>query len=645
MIIYTIPFVEKGKIREESCIFIKYDDVKMKKYTFKEKMRYKFDNIMSKGSIALVGMLFSITVLVAILAAAFLLIVTERNQSFAENVWTSIMHIIDPGTITGAETKDRPFIFLMAAATICGIFVTSILIGIVNSGFESKLSSLRKGNSKVIEKNHTVILGFNKNIYTLISEIIIANENHKNSTILILSPEEKETVEMLVSENIKDYKTTKIICRTGNITEMTMLKNCALEESKQIIINEEDDYVTIKSLLCVNNYLKENCDEQQYPHIACAIYSAECAEIIKVISLNNIEAIHVGDSISRIIAQTCRQPGLSEVLIEFFDFDGDEIYFENFKELANKRFGDCLNAFEKAVVLGYKRDNKVYLNPDMGDVIKDDDDMIILVENDGVAKVKGGVDYNIDDIVVEAIEEDTPENVLIIGQNSLLRRIVLELDLFLPFASKLLLADLTIKDEFNALSTEMKNIKITNTEVDTSVRMELENLLDANDFKYIVLLSEDDMDPDLSDSRSLMKLIHLRDISQKSGKQYNITSEMKLVENQKLAKIAKANDLVVGSNIVNLMIAQVAENRHLADVFREILSEEGAEVYIRKAQNYISTDVEIDFYQLTEVMKFHGEIAIGYKKQNDESYKIIMNPVKSEKFILTRADSVITLAQ
>ena len=39
------------------------------------------------------------------------------------------------------------------------------------------------------------------------------------------------------------------------------------------------------------------------------------------------ELILVGDLIARIVAQTCRQSGLSVVYTELLDFDGDEIYF------------------------------------------------------------------------------------------------------------------------------------------------------------------------------------------------------------------------------------------------------------------------------------------------------------------------------
>ena len=45
-----------------------------------------------------------------------------------------------------------------------------------------------------------------------------------------------------------------------------------------------------------------------------------------MVGRDEAELILVGDLIARIIAQTCRQSGLSVVYTELLDFDGDEIY-------------------------------------------------------------------------------------------------------------------------------------------------------------------------------------------------------------------------------------------------------------------------------------------------------------------------------
>ena len=48
-----------------------------RKVSLKEKLSYKFDNIMAKGPIALVGLLFMITLIVVIIAGLFVVIMVH----------------------------------------------------------------------------------------------------------------------------------------------------------------------------------------------------------------------------------------------------------------------------------------------------------------------------------------------------------------------------------------------------------------------------------------------------------------------------------------------------------------------------------------------------------------------------------------
>ncbi len=107
----------------------------------------------------------------------------------------------------------------MSVVTVCGIFVTSILIGIISTGFEQKLYDLRKGASKVIEAGHTVIIGFNDGIYTILSELIEAGANQKRNVIVVLGEQEKEVMEELIKGHIGDLKTTRILVKSGKPTE------------------------------------------------------------------------------------------------------------------------------------------------------------------------------------------------------------------------------------------------------------------------------------------------------------------------------------------------------------------------------------------------------------------------------------------
>ena len=166
----------------------------MKKRSLKQKLKYRFDNIMSKGTIALIGLLCLVTFVIVCIAGAVTVLIGMEG-GLASSIWVSFMHALDPGTITTDTLDNIPYVILQTVVTICGIFISSVLIGIISSGLESKLSSLRKGTSIVIEDGHTVILGFNDNIYTLINELIGANENQKDGCIVVVGEEEKEVME------------------------------------------------------------------------------------------------------------------------------------------------------------------------------------------------------------------------------------------------------------------------------------------------------------------------------------------------------------------------------------------------------------------------------------------------------------------
>ena len=55
--------------------------------------------------------------------------------------------------------------------------------------------------------------------------------------------------------------------------------------------------------------------------------------------------VQTGDAIARIIVNTCRQHGLSEVLTELFDFGGDEMYIEKIPEFVGKTFKEAVVSF------------------------------------------------------------------------------------------------------------------------------------------------------------------------------------------------------------------------------------------------------------------------------------------------------------
>ena len=614
----------------------------MRKRTLKERLQYKFDNIMSKGTIALIGLLCGITVIVVGIAGLVALF-SGKEGSYAKLTWISLMHTMDPGTLAGNELDNLVFIGVLTVMTLYGIFVTSILIGIITTGFEEKLKQLRKGTSTVLEEGHTVILGFNDNIYTLLNELIEANSNHKNGCIVVAGVQEKEEMEEEIAAHIKDFKTTRVICRSGPLAAAHILERCAVERSRSVIVNLYDDAETIKVILAVSSFLKGRQLYREDLYITAAIEDEQNVAAARIAGEGRAEVIHVSDAISRIIAHTCRQPGLSNVLIELFDYDGDELYFEKIPELYGKTLKELLNLFPKAVVFGIRKEDGPHMNPPMDTRLEEGDEVILLEEDDGSFEF-GAEEILVDEELIagESMKRDAmPENLLILGSNSMLPRILAEYDCYVAKNSGVkIVADQKVDlDE-----SEYRNIVIEQIESEGVNPGLLEELL-TEEVDDVLILSSDELEPEASDAQTLLQLIFLRDISQRLHKVFTITSEMKKSNNQRLAAQIRVEDLVIGSNIVNLIMTQIAENRELQALFEDILDEEGSELYMKPVGDYVKTGVPVNFYTMTESASRKGHIAVGYKQVRDGKTHIVTNPQKSEKVVYEPEDYLIVIAE
>lgn len=147
----------------------------MTKPTFKEKFHYWFDGRLAKGTLSMIRMLTtSILILILFIALIVYFFSFHENNSFFNAFWDSFASTINASVLYSSEGKIG-YILLMAISAIIGILFTSILIGILSNAIEEKLKSIKYGNSKIIEENHTIILGFNPNTYQLINQLCMAD--------------------------------------------------------------------------------------------------------------------------------------------------------------------------------------------------------------------------------------------------------------------------------------------------------------------------------------------------------------------------------------------------------------------------------------------------------------------------------------
>lgn len=624
-----------------SCL-IKGEE-KMRKRSFKEKFSYWFDSVMAKGTISMIGLLFGITLLVAGIMGIISAIVA--GGSVGEQIWVSLMHTIDAGTIAGDSLDNIPFIVLMVIATLCGLFITSILIGIITTGFENKLDELKKGTSTVLEEGHTVILGFNDELFVLLNSLIEANSNHKNQCIVVVGDMDIAEMEDAIASRISDFKTTKVICRSGKLYEEHILARAGVENSNAVIVNCEEDTLTVKVLLALAAYIGDKELLNPELSVTAVIREEKYVHAAKMAGGERAEIVYAKDAISRIIAHTCNQGGICRALTELFDYDGDELYFENVPGLAGKKFSEVLHMFEKQVVFGIFNQSGCHMNPPMDTVLTDKDQLILLEEDDGVFVVSDKA-FSIDESAIAdgTYKETKGSNLLILGQNSELDNILAEYDNYVPAGTKIIVADTSeeLTQELSAYTNiQTEYIPVEEFDLDT-MKMLLRKVPEN-----VLILLDEDMDSEEADSEALLKLIEIRTVKEELNLKVAVTSEIRNSSNQKLASLIGSDDFVVGSNIVSLMTAQISQNRNLAVLFEDILDADGSEIYMKPALLYVKAGVAVDFHTITEAAIRRGEIAVGYKRVDPKTGEqtIVTNPEKSEKLAYTENDSFIVIAE
>ncbi len=617
----------------------------------KSKLKYRFDNLMSKGTGALIASLAIVTLLMITLVSFVVWISGSGDGTgFLTLFWMGVLRSLDPGTM-GGDTGSFLFVAAMFVITLGGIFIFSILVGLLTNGISSKLESLQKGHSSVVEKNHTVILGWSSQIFTILTELIEANSNQKNACIVIMSPTDKMEMDEAIRNRIPNTKTTRIVTRNGSAIDLNDLALLSLHTARSIIINESDDANVIKTLLALIN----SPTERTTPYnIVAVLREPKNVEVAKIAARGQAEIILEDAIISRIIAQTCRQSGLSAVYTELLDFGGDEVYLRAFPQLVGKTYGEALSLFETSAVIGLKSESGVRLNPPMDTVIANGDEIIAVSADDDTLLLNGAPISTFDErlLFCEPAAKPAAENILLLGWNENALRIMQELDHYVSPGSIITVAsDLPeAKRELSHAKRTFEHVSFALVEEDITSRATLDALLES-DFPHIILLSDRSQEEiQKADANTLITLLHLRNIAEISGKRFSIVSEMLDIRNRRLAQVARVNDFIVSETIISLLIAQVSENNVLNAVFEDIFDADGSEIYLKPAAQYVTLGEAMPFYYVVEAARRSGETAFGYKiAAESESVEfaggIHINPPKSAIVRFSLDDRIIVAAE
>ncbi|GAA2618042.1 CASTOR/POLLUX-related putative ion channel [Streptomyces axinellae] len=619
----------------------------------RERLRYWFDGTMDRGTPALIGWLAlasaALIVAVASLVVLFTDEDTEAHGGWLGVAWMSLLRTLDPGTM-GGDTGRPVFLALMLTVTIGGIFIVSALIGVLTAGLNARIERLRKGKSKLFERGHTIVLGWSEQIFTVIEELVEANQSERRSCVVVLADHDKIDMEDQIRARVPATGRTRVICRSGNPLKRADLELVSPDTSKAIMVlppanPDEADTMVIKTLLVLNNRSWRGTR----PHVVAAVQDSDNLAAARLAAGEHGLVIDADDIAVRFIVQSHRQAGLSTVCNEVLSFYGNEFYICAEPSLTGVTYGEALHRYELGVPAGLRRaSGEVLVNPPSDTVIGDGDGVIVLAEDDLFIRL---ADRRPAQIVEEALacahdRARAPERTLLIGWNGRVPKIIDLLDSFTEPGSELDIAASHCPEA--ATQERRRNLTVAHKHCRPTSRRSLE-ALDPGGYQHVLVLSDERADPEQADNHTLVTLLHLRDIEDRLGDPYSIVTEMNEDSNREVAQVTKADDFIVSSKLISLLLTQLTENRHLHDVLIDLFDPAGSEIYLKPATRYLNPGADANFTTLIEAARRHGETALGYRlnaqRDDSPSYGVHLNPPKSAPLSLHEDDHVIVLAE
>ena len=352
----------------------------------RSRVRYRFDNLLSRGTWAVLLFLGAATLVVLVVSAVVLALagVTfggSEGTSFLEDFWQSMLRVIDPGTMADDVGWGQRLLALLV--TVFGILVAGTLIGIIASGVEQRVDEMQRGRSVVVESDHLLILGASARLPVIVNQLTLAGRAQRRGAIVVLADRDPRDMNEDVRALVQDTRGSRLVFRRGDPSRRADLALVAVDKARFVIAltsdDAENDAGVVKAVLAVGAELG-GFDRKP---IVAELSSVGTAEGLAKACGGQVHPIVPLQAVARMMAFTLGAPGLNQVTEELFDYRGCDVYVRDIGDLAGSRFGEVVSRYAKARPIGRIRvTGEVELNPAPQVVLVDGDRLVVIADDD-----------------------------------------------------------------------------------------------------------------------------------------------------------------------------------------------------------------------------------------------------------------------
>jgi voltage-gated potassium channel Kch len=599
---------------------------------------------------------------------------TGTIVSYGDALWWSAvtMATVGYGDISPKSEGGR-------AVAIATMIVGIGMFSLITAKLAELLLVLRtRGTRKpVVEHDHTLILGWSPKVFTIVEQLVIANLSRTDPSIVVLAPRDHNDMADEIRAQVPElaHSNTRLVCRTGSPNDPHDLVMGRPDAARSILVIDEtlEDAAVVRTLLAL---LHDESIDVSRANIVAEIDHPGTAEAVGAAMHGHAHIVNPTTFIARTTAQACRSAGVARAYEELLDFEGSELYCTEPPIEHATTYRDLLGAYPDACVVGLvAAGTPARLNPPMSTTVQPGDQVVVLATDDssipfsgvsptapadGAPVGAGAVDER------TSQEDDEPEHVVVFGWSPLAPRVLRELDAFVSPGSHITVAidpslvdRVALEDDLIALREAMGNALLTVRDERDAGYAELVDIVADGDADHaLVLCYHAGLSAAEADARALVTTLQVQRAMSEREHEATIVTELLDQRDVALAPRRAAGDFIVSDRLISLLLTQVAENPILIDVFGDLLSAEGSELYCKPASRYVEPGRPTTFATLVDAAAARGESAIGYRRlrpvptgersggeRSDGEFGIELNPPKATSVTLGPEDHLIVVAE
>lgn len=643
--------------------------------SIRERFRYKVDTFLAGGSKALfLSLLFSflgsITGIV-LLRLGLAELADDDETSIRKHIWTSFLELTDPGNMSQDSDTTPLYKVASVAAGFTGVVIFSSLIAFLTTALSDAIAHLRKGHSKVLEEDHTLVLGWGPRVVEILNELSIANESEEEAVVAILSPESKEEMDEHLRVHFTNRRTTRVVTRNGATASLASLEHVNASAAKSAIVlatcdaagddeaKLESDAHVIKTVLAIASHVGP-----EHPiAIVAELFDPKNRSVVEDIAPGRVVVVDAEEILAKIMVQTSRTSGLAVVYSELLSFDGCEIYFHK-GTWNGVTFGELQFHFADGVPIGLRHSNrKISMRPPPNQPLAFDDEVIIVAQDDSsIAFAPQRVATPQEIVPPQRQVERRKERMLVVGWSAKAALVTREYGDYVLEGSTVdvVLAEPpdSVREEVARLDAELPSIGVRLLECNP---LDREGLAGLQPFSYdtVVILRQDPEgapNAERIDAESIMVLLHLRRLRRElppgTWVGTKVITEVLDSQNQDLINRAGVDDFIISDRLVSMIFAQLSQEPRIKEVYDDLFEEEGSEIYVKPAWLYFDhLPANVRFADLMRVAQNrNGEVCIGYKlkaleSDGEKNYGVSLVPPKDTMVQVTHHDSLVVVAE